>query len=135
MTIEQERVLGRLRSVRVGDVLPPDLLAPDRRRRLAATAVVLPGAQGLDEYQRRLEASAADFAAWDGAVRVLDCDGSADHRVVIVDRYSQVYDVTDSADAAGLPSAAAVEEWFKFLATACPECGVLDDPVASGPVP
>jgi hypothetical protein len=116
-------------------VLPPDLLAPERRRRLAASAVVLPGDAGLDEYLRELHAAAADFAAWDGAVQVLDPDGSPAHRVVIVDRYGQVYHVVDATDAAALPDAAAVEEWFKFLATACPECGVLDNPVASGPVP
>ena len=29
----------------------------------------------------------------------------------------------------------ALEEWFRFLATACPECGVIDDPVAFGPTP
>ena len=34
-----------------------------------------------------------------------------------------------------LPDAAALEEWFRFLATACPECGVIDDPVWSGPTP
>lgn len=135
MSVEQESGLRRLRTVHVGDVLPPDLLAPDRRRRLAATAVVLAGASVLDEYLRQLDESAADFAAWDGAVQVLAADGSPAHRVVIVDRYGQVYHVVDAAQAVALPDAAAIEEWFKFLATACPECGVLDDPVATGPVP
>ena len=26
-----------------------------------------------------------------------------------------------------------LSEWFRFLATACPECGVIDDPLLSGP--
>jgi hypothetical protein len=135
MTNMHEGVRQRLRDARVGDILPPDFLAGHRRRRLAATAVLLPGAQDLDDYRRQLDASATDFAAWDGMLVALEADGAQTHRLVIVDRYGQVYDVTDSADAAGLPSASALEEWFKFLATACPECGVLDDPVASGPVP
>lgn len=133
--IELTPDLGRLREVRVGDILPPDLLVPRYRRRLAATAVILPGEAGLDDYVASLGASTPDFAAWDGEVLELERDGSASHRIVIVDRYGQVYDVTDATDAQQLPDASAVEEWFKFLATACPECGVLDDPVASGPVP
>lgn len=133
--IEQRIDPRRLREVRVGDILPPHLLAPQHRRRLAATALILPGERGLDEYVAALRASAADFAAWDGELLELDRDGSTAHRVVIVDRYGQVYDVTDAADATDLPDARAIEEWFKFLATACPECGVLDNPVASGPVP
>jgi hypothetical protein len=28
-----------------------------------------------------------------------------------------------------------LEEWFKFLATMCPECGVLDDPIGRGWTP
>jgi hypothetical protein len=59
---------------------------------------------------------------------VLGPHGGYEHRVVILDRYGQVYDVTSAEDAVWLPTAAALEEWFKFLATACPECGVIDDP-------
>ena len=66
---------------------------------------------------------------------VLAADGGPNHRLLIVDRYRQVYAVHDEADAARLPDADALEEWFRFLATACPECGVIDDPTAAGPTP
>ncbi|HET7637061.1 MAG TPA: hypothetical protein VFK93_05220 [Candidatus Limnocylindria bacterium] len=125
----------RLRAAAVGTLLPPDLLMPERGRRLAATAVVVAGPGDLTPYLDRLAAAEPDLAAWDGRVEALPADGSPRHRVAIVDRYGQVYEVTDADAAQQLPDAAALEEWFRFLATACPECGVLDDPVASGPVP
>jgi hypothetical protein len=90
MTNMHEGVRQRLRDARVGDILPPDFLAGDRRRRLAATAVLLPGAQDLDDYRRQLDASATDFAAWDGMLVALEADGSQKQRVVIVARYGQV---------------------------------------------
>ena len=74
-----------------------------------------------------------DFAGWDGRVVVTDPDGQPMHRLAVVDRYGQVYSVTDADAATDLPDAAALTEWFRFLATACPECGVLDDPVLDGP--
>ncbi len=127
--------IARLRGARMGDILPPDLLAARTTRRIDAFAVLIPGARPLDAYLAGLAAGKADFAAWDGRVLVLEADGLDAHRLLIIDRYGQVYDVTDAADAEQLPQVAALEDWFRFLATACPECGVLDDPVASGPVP
>jgi hypothetical protein len=55
------------------------------------------------------------------------------HRLLIVDRYGQVYSVSNADAAADLPDADALTDWFRFLATACPECGVIDDPNLSGP--
>ncbi len=121
-----------LRRARVGELLNvarPSVAA----RRLAATAYVVPGASGLAGYLGEL--ARGDFKAWDGRVVALDADREESHRVVIVDRYGQVYDATDAADTTGLPDAAALEEWFRFLATACPECGVLDDPIGRAWVP
>lgn len=118
-----------IRRARIGDLLPPDLIDFGRARRHDATAFLVPGASPLDGYPARLESSRDDFAAWDGRVVVMPADGAAEHRVLIVDRYGQVYEAIDVRDASSLPAAAALEEWFKFLATACPECGVLDDPI------
>ena len=53
----------------------------------------------------------------------------------MLDRYGQVYAIHDAATTEELPDADALEEWFRFLATACPECGVLDDPIGRGWVP
>jgi hypothetical protein len=123
-----------LRAARVGDLLPPRLIER-RARRIDATAFVLPGSGPSDAYLHALEAAAEDFAAWDGRIAPLEPDGEPMQRLVIADRYGQVYAVFDAEDAAVLPDAEALEAWFRFLATACPECGVLDDPIGRNWVP
>ncbi len=124
-----------LRRARTGDLLSPSLLDLGRARRIDATAFVVPGRGDVRGYQSHLEGARADFAAWDGRVVFTDADDEPMHRVVVVDRYGQVYDAVDTPDADSLPDARALEEWFRFLATACPECGVLDDPVGRGWTP
>lgn len=124
-----------VRRAEVGGLLPAHVLGERSSRRIEATALVQPGAGGLADYLASIEDGRADFAAWDGRLHVLPTDDEPTHRLLIVDRYGQVYEATDSADAAGLPDAAALREWFKFLATACPECGVLDDPTDRDWVP
>ena len=123
------------RAARVGDRLPSALLGRRRTRRIDATALLVPGRGGLGVYRAGLSARAADFEAWDGVVVPLEADGEAAHRLLVVDRYRQVYAVHESTDPGDLPSAAELEEWFRFLATACPECGVIDDPTRVGPTP
>jgi hypothetical protein len=122
------RLAALLRRATIGDLLPPATVDFGRARRLDATAFVLPGTGRIEEYLAALSAATADFATWDGRVAVVEPDGVAAHRVVIVDRYGQVYEASEGDDVAALPTVAALEEWFRFLATACPECGVLDDP-------
>jgi hypothetical protein len=127
--------IASLRTARIGDRLPSRLLGPMGARRIDATAVVLPGARAVDRYVTNLERHANGFAAWDGRVHVAAADGEAPHRLLIVDRYRQVYAVHDAIEATDFPDAAELDEWFRFLATACPECGVLDDPLLAGPTP
>jgi hypothetical protein len=124
-----------IRDARVGDLLPSALAGRTRPRRIDATAIVQPGAEPIDAYLAALRTSHDVFADWDGVISVLEPDEGAVHRLVIADRYRQVYAVHDAADATDLPDAEAVTEWFRFLATACPECGVLDDPLLAGPTP
>ena len=124
-----------LRRARVGDLLPSSIVDRRRARRLEATAILVPGAGSTEAYRRGLADRTHDLEAWDGRVVVTEPDGNTTHRVLIVDRYRQVYDVADAADAADLPDADALEEWFRFLATACPECGVIDDPIGRGWTP
>ncbi|HEX2221598.1 MAG TPA: hypothetical protein VHK06_03665 [Candidatus Limnocylindria bacterium] len=124
-----------LRRARVGDRVPPEVLDRTRARRLEATALVVPGAPPLDGYLAALDRSARAFADWDGRVATVAADGADGHRVLVVDRYGQIYDVVDGTEATDLPAPDALEEWFRFLATACPECGVIDDPVLRGPTP
>ena len=124
-----------LRGLRVGDRVPSALLGPVRARRLDATAVLVPGRGVIAGYASSLEAEAGRFAEWDGRVHVAEADGEPVHRLLVVDRYRQVYAIHDEGDARNLPDADALSEWFRFLATACPECGVLDDPLLVGPTP
>ena len=117
-----------LRARRVGDLVPRRLTATGRARRLEATAFVLPGRGDLGAYLRELDEHRDAFVEWDGRVVVIEPDGGFEHQVVIVDRYGQVYETSGTDDPAALPTPDALEAWFKFLATACPECGVIDDP-------
>ncbi len=125
---------ARLRQARVADLLPDGLIGARSVRRIDATAMVIPGAGGLDDYVATLRAAAGRFGEWDGRVVALPPDGGPQHRVLVVDRYGQVYAAFDGLES-DLPDAGALEEWFRFLATACPECGVIDDPVGRGWVP
>ncbi|HET6650616.1 MAG TPA: hypothetical protein VFH79_10735 [Candidatus Limnocylindria bacterium] len=120
------------RDARVGDLLPLDRV---RARRIDATALLLPGTADTTAYTDALAARADDFAAWDGRVAERPPDGLEAHRLLILDRYGQVYAVHEAATTEELPDADALEEWFRFLATACPECGVIDDPSRYGPTP
>lgn len=88
-----------LAGLRVGDLLPRHLVAFGRARRIDAVALIAPGGGDLSACARELEAHADDFAAWDGRIAWLEADGDPKHRVVIVDRYGQVYDVTTASDA------------------------------------
>lgn len=124
-----------LRRARVGDRLSGIVLPRPRARRLEATAVLVPGSGPLEAYRSDLDGHARRFAEWDGEVTMAEPDGAAAHRLLVVDRYGQVYAVHDATDAADLPGLDELSEWFRFLATACPECGVLDDPVLTGPTP
>jgi hypothetical protein len=123
-----EPLSRQMREARVGDLVKA-AGAGRVARGLEATAIVVPGAASdLGAYADGVERRRGDFAAWDGRVVVLAGDGEPDHLVAVVDRYGQVYDKTSTLDVESLPNPDALEEWFKFLATACPECGVIDDP-------
>jgi hypothetical protein len=135
MTSTAVATSGTLRALRVGDRVPTSSLGPMSMRRLEATALVVPGRNGLGTYLAELESFGRAFADWDGRVHVVEPDGAASHRLLVVDRYRQVYAVHDATAADALPGPEELSEWFRFLATACPECGVIDDPLLTGPTP
>lgn len=125
----------RLRTAQVGDLLPPSTVRRGGARVLDATAMLVPGVGSIDGYTAGLAAHAPDFAAWDGRFVVTESDGRLTHRLAIVDRYGQVYSLSDAASASQLPDAAEITDWFRYLSTACPECGVIDDPIGRGWTP
>jgi hypothetical protein len=48
--------------------------------------------------------------------------------LVIADRWGIVYHIARAKRAEDLPDMGELREWAKFLATQCPECGVIDWP-------
>jgi hypothetical protein len=56
--------------------------------------------------------------------------GIAEHAyaLIIADRWGVVYFAQETTNFGDLPSAAEVEQWLRYLATQCPECGVIDEP-------
>lgn len=123
------------RSAQVGDLLPERIVPGGPLRRLDATALLLPGRGDTTKYLEGLTQEREEFSAWSGRVALLPPDGDPLHRLLVIDRYGQVFETVEAAEADRLPSASALVEWFRFLATACPECGVLDDPRPRGYVP
>ena len=88
---------------------------------------------------RSTHEAAALVAASDGAgARVaIDPGGALRERVgvdeaswalVVADRWGIVYHVARANGPEALPDMAELREWAKFLATQCPECGVIDWP-------
>lgn len=81
------------------------------------------------------EAGDATAQAWPFVVSV-DEDGKArarcgigeDHAAVIIaDRWGEVYFAAGEKSERALPDPPAIEEWLRYLATQCPECGVPDE--------
>lgn len=48
--------------------------------------------------------------------------------LIIADRWGLVYFAQHTTTFEDLPSATEIEEWIRYLATQCPECGVPDEP-------
>jgi hypothetical protein len=48
--------------------------------------------------------------------------------VLIADRWGQIYHGARGEAPDALPTPAEIEEWLQFIATQCPECGVIDEP-------
>jgi hypothetical protein len=70
---------------------------------------------------------------------VLDRNGDLRRRVgveegswalLIADRWGVLYDVVQTEDVDDLPDLDDIDAWLKFLATQCPECGVIDEPTS-----
>lgn len=94
------------------------------RREAVAVLVRHPGCEACDAHLDDLRGSAKDFALWDGAVVTIEGADRAGH--LIADRYGEIYEV-ETADDHRLPTADELIEWFRYLSTQCPECGVLDE--------
>ncbi len=48
--------------------------------------------------------------------------------VLVADRFGDVYHVAEGAELWDLTTPSELEDWLRFLATQCPECGVPDSP-------
>jgi hypothetical protein len=67
---------------------------------------------------------------------VTEPEGEAEHcgvrdgedAVLIADRWGQIYHGARGSTPEALPTPGEISEWLQFLATQCPECGVIDEP-------
>ncbi|MGH7462112.1 MAG: hypothetical protein ACREMA_13960 [Longimicrobiales bacterium] len=75
----------------------------------------LPGGQ--------LTTAMAPASAWE-ALGIGPHDGA----LIITDRWSVIYVARSTRTFSDLPPVTEVEEWLRYLATQCPECGVIDEP-------
>lgn len=48
--------------------------------------------------------------------------------LIVADRWGQIYAVERARTERELPGPREIEEWLRYLATQCPECGVPDEP-------
>ena len=92
-----------IRAVTVGDRIADRVVGERPTRRLEASAIVVPGHGGLSGYLGTLKAHTDDFMAWDGRVVAFEPDGEPEHRVVVIDRYGQVYEAVTSGECLGSP--------------------------------
>lgn len=138
--------MSAYRSYAAGSRLPSLVGADGRpvwRPQYTRNPVVLAVLHGADcesctDYRRNLVAARPDFRAWDGrlvvaepqpvddmeadtaTVTVPDTFGGAP-RVIVADRFGDVYHVREGGPAHELPEPRALEEWLRFIATQCPE--------------
>ncbi|HEX6937876.1 MAG TPA: hypothetical protein VF158_00585 [Longimicrobiales bacterium] len=54
--------------------------------------------------------------------------GEREAALFIADRWGQIYLAERAPDESRLPGVDQIEEWLRYLATQCPECGVPDEP-------
>jgi hypothetical protein len=134
------------RRIAVGDMLPPlpslaaatgAAAAPQPTPRDALVLVLLPrDSSAWAGYVAALDDAAADIRHWYARIVVAPAGAASgvlglDPRsaaLLIVDRYGQVYHVAEAGEDGQLPDVAEIEQWTRFLATQCPECGVIDEP-------
>ncbi|HEX7119444.1 MAG TPA: hypothetical protein VF212_11690 [Longimicrobiales bacterium] len=91
--------------------------------------LVLPSEMEAREIVPAGVAEALTVVADPGGVAHRRCgveEGSA--ALYIADRWGQIYVAEHAPDERGLPGVGQIEEWLKYLATQCPECGVPDEP-------
>ncbi|MGH7717580.1 MAG: redoxin domain-containing protein [Gemmatimonadaceae bacterium] len=48
--------------------------------------------------------------------------------IIVADRWGQIYHVAHAGDSHDFLAPEELESWFRYLATQCPECGVIDEP-------
>jgi hypothetical protein len=132
------------------------------RRDAALLLTVHERCTACDDMLLSLATRIAEFRAWGGRVIVLACaadealrldmaiggqltcatiDAADAARIGmvpgspgahVIDRFGAVYAGFEPGDAHAFPEGVEVEEWFRFLATQCPECGVPDAPGGGG---
>jgi peroxiredoxin len=102
----------------------PDLRAWDGR-----PLVVVPG--GVEEAARVMREAELPFpvlADPDGRARSGCGVAEGMSALFIADRWGVVYHAAQARAERDLPPPDEIEDWLRFIATQCPECGVPDEP-------
>lgn len=136
------------RAPQRGEPIVVFLVAPDEGRaylsELAAAGAELRAWYGRPLAVLPAGAEPAEFlpaGTADGVTVLTDPEGEARRRcgvgagsaaLFIADRWGQIYFIAHAATEEDLPRPEAIEEWVRFLATQCPECGVPDEPARGG---
>jgi hypothetical protein len=130
-----------LPSSPAGTPLP---LRPAMGRTTVLVCVHSAGCEGCLRYLDGLNASGAEFEAWDArllvaapgppaaarfgpsfAVILADpthiVTSPSDAAVTVADRYGHIFEACHAGESHRLPSPRELEEWIKFLGTLCPE--------------
>lgn len=76
-----------------------------------------------EEIESELLSAKTSSAMW----KLLSVDDGRS-ALIIADRWGVVYFAQQTDTFADLPAPERIEEWVRFLATQCPECGVIDEP-------
>jgi hypothetical protein len=94
------------------------------------------------DYVNQIASASSEFDVWDGRLVIAVLHDSESlrlqfgtvwsdtkgllasndaARVIVADRYGQIFYVCDAAEGHAFPSVRQLEEWLKFLGTLCPE--------------
>ena len=101
----------------------------DRLRIWGARAfIVAADTQPIVDRLRGIHAPFEWVADADGEIRRRWALQSAQAAVFIADRWGEVFHAETGGEVRDLATPAEIEEWLKYLATQCAECGVPDEP-------
>ena len=91
--------------------------------------VVMPEGSGGDARSGDGEAARSLAVVTEATGEAEHCGvGAGEDAILIADRWGEIYHGARGESPEALPAAEEITNWFVYLATQCPECGVPDHP-------